>query len=209
MNRSFGLTVVGSLLMVAATWANPAPPPPPPVPEGHKIIDPHLCFEGIDDHKDYVFYVRCSFVGGRILEEVKAPKALKLAIKDVDRPTVNPQINNLFLLAMDRDQFNRRSKEDSSLEWLEESAQGVFSAKLTPPATTAPANLKDPPVTTYRVTLKDGKLSAQKIEDKKSSEGQQAGLLPMWAFGLVSSLSIAWLGIWAARRGAAATQSRT
>ncbi len=78
----------------------------------------------------------------------------------------------------------------------------MLAAELTAPATTAAADAKEVPVTTYRVTLKDGKLSAEKVEPKKSDPAKPSSSLPPWPFAIVASFSIAWLGLWFARRGA-------
>jgi hypothetical protein len=122
-------------------------------------------------------------------------------VKDAKPFALNAQrrIIDVTLLAMDRKEFEKRAREDSSLGWLSDKTEGVLKANINAPSTVVSADLKEAPVTTYRVTLKDGKLSAQMVRDRKTSD---AGPLPMWGFGLALTLSIASLGIWFARRRA-------
>lgn len=179
----------------------------PTVPKGHKVAEPPVRFEGTDKHADYVFYLHYwTNFGTNALVEVKGAEPIKL--KFSDRDNIVPSVH-MGLLAVERPEFEKRKKQDPSLKWLAEGKDGVLAAELkATPETIAPATVKEVPVTTYRVTLKDGKLSAEKMEPKKSGAANPAGMVPSWAFGLVSSLSIAWLGLWFARRGVPAAASK-
>ncbi|HYV36532.1 MAG TPA: hypothetical protein VE988_12545 [Gemmataceae bacterium] len=224
MARRFALAVTGSLLLVGVVSANSGPPK---LPEDQKRIDPPVRFEGVEKHADYVFYL---IAGGYYLSPVSVEvKDSNAGVLDFSKGAKSgaPVISTMVLLAMDRKDFEKRAKDDPkpkwlfdrkeiekrassdpSLKWVHQEVGGFMAAKLDPPAPTMPITVKDVPVTTYRVTLKDGKLTAEKVEGKKSGEGPQASLLPTWAFGIVSSLSIAWLGIWFARRGTTRGQSQ-
>jgi hypothetical protein len=198
MKRGLALAVLGSLAVTAAVSANAGPPS---VPKGQKRIDPLVRFEGVEQYPDYIFHVRCGavYLGTRWFPVQDAkPFALKFDSFKQSAPTLY-----MTLLAMKREDFNKRAKDNPKLDWLTENTPGVLSAKLDAPSVTIPVEQKDVPLTTYRVKLKDDKLSAEKVEDPKTGEGPPLGLVPAWTFGLVSSLSIGWLGIWFARRGAA------
>jgi hypothetical protein len=202
MSRKLALVLVSSLALVGALFANAGPPP---LPKGHKVAQPPVRFEGIDKHPDYIFhlYYYGGFLG-RTLVEVKDANAIKLDFKTKER---TPTVSYMALKAMERKEFDRRKQADAELKWFDDfKAEGVLAAKLTPPETTAPIAVKEIPVTTCRVTLKDGKLSAEKVEDKKRGGDGQAGLLPPWTFGILMSLSMTWFGIWLARRDSAAAK---
>lgn len=195
MARILALAMVGNLLTALAVFANAGPPP---VPEGRKVVEPRLRLEGVDKHADYVFHVYFNvlYVGSSLVE-VKDANPIELPLKWKDRL---PRVTDARLLAMERKEFERRKKDDSSLKWLTAETESVLSAKLTPPETTVPKTLKEPPVTTYRIAIKDGKLSADKVAPTKSDVKEPTGQLPLWAFGIAVSLSFSWLGIWFARR---------
>lgn len=199
MVRKLALALVSSLVMVGVVCANAGPPP---LPKGHKVAEPPVRFEGIDKHPDYIFHLYYSGVFlERTLVEVKDAHAIKL---DFKRKDSTPYVSIMALTAMERKEFDRRKKADPELKWFSSlKAEDPLMATLTPPATTVPIAVKEIPVTTYRVTLKDGKLSAEKVEVKKGAAEGQAGLLPPWTFGILMSLSMAWFGIWFARRGPA------
>ncbi len=199
MGRKLALVFISSLLMVAAVWGNAGPAP---LPKDRKVAEPPVRFEGIEQHPDYIFHLSYNVIyGGYTLVEVKDSKAFKLDFKWKDR---SPSVY-MTLLALERKDFDKRKKDDPSLKWLtdDRKPKGLLEAKLTPPETTVPLNTKEIPLTTYRVTLKEGKLSAEKVEDKKSGGETPTGSLPPLAFGIASSLSMTWLGIWCARRGRA------
>ncbi|HZZ80485.1 MAG TPA: hypothetical protein VFE62_18420 [Gemmataceae bacterium] len=183
------VAVVGTLMMVGAVSADV------PLPKDKKYIDPRVKFDGVEKYADHVFYLRfLTFTGGPArtpytLREVKDGKPFALNAKR--------RIINVTLLAMNRKEFAKLSKDDASLKWLSDKTEGVVTANVIAPSTVGSADLKEAPVTTYRVELKDGKLSVEMVRDTKRSD---AGPLPMWGFGLVLALSIASLGIWFARR---------
>ncbi len=196
MSRRLAFAVAVSLVVVAAVSGNAGPAR---LPKDHKRIDPPVRFEGIEKHSEYVFHVQC---GGAYLSyrtfQVKDAKSFPLDFPNFkDRA---PTISYMVLLAMKRQDFEKRAKADPKLEWLTEKTEGVLSVKLAPPSLVAPVTVKEIPVTTYRVTIKDGKLTAEKVAGAKSSAAPPASLLPNWAFGLVGSASVAWLGLWFVRR---------
>jgi hypothetical protein len=202
MGRKPAMALVSNLALAAAVFANAGPAP---LPKDRKVAEPPVRFEGLDKHPDYVFclHYHVLFRDSTLLE-IKDDQAFKLHFKFTDRSPVV----YMTLFAMERKEFEKRKKEDPSLKWLyEPSTKGVLQAKLNPPETTVPITVKDIPVTTYRVTLEDSKLSAEKVENKKCGE-ESTGLLPPWVFAMVSSLSIAWLGVWFARRDGARTFGR-
>jgi len=209
MSRKLAMALVSSLALVAAVFANAGPPP---LPKGHKVAEPPVRFEGIDKHPDHIFHL-CyggTFLGVTVVE-IKDANVIKLKFKfGLNSQDHKPNLSYMALVAMERKEFEKRQKENPSLKWLydEPKAKGVLEAKLVPPATTVPITVKEIPVTTYRVTLKNGKLSAEKVEDKKrGAEGPTGSLSPL-TFGIASSLSMAWLGIWFARRGSTAAKRR-
>src|SRR5262245_2105964 len=144
---------------------------PVPLPKGHKIAEPPVRFEGIDKLTDYVFCLQY-FEGDvgdppRItIFEVKDSNATKLIFKTKDSA---PKVTSMYLLAMERQEFDIRKKRDPSLGFLAGRADGVvyWEAKIPPPETTVPISVKYIPVTTYRVTFKDRKLSAEKVNSEK------------------------------------------
>jgi hypothetical protein len=198
MYRRLAIVLTCSLVMVGAVYANFGPAY---LPKDRKIAEPPVSFEGIDKHADYIFHLYYSgtYIGSDLIE-VKDANAIILKFK-LPKDRV-PVVSSMSLLAMDRTEFDKRKKDDPSLKWLNAETKGVLSAKLSPPPTTVPVTVKEIPLTTYRVTLKDGKLSAEKVEDEKKGEKEPTGLLPTWTFGIAGSVSIAWLGIWVARRRA-------
>jgi hypothetical protein len=202
MRGHFALTMLISVVMVGTLSANAGPPQ---VPKGRKVIEPAVRFEGIDKHPDYIFHLQygAAYFGARTVE-LKDAHPVKVTFQGsgfLSRGDRYPAVSYMALLAMQRNDFDRRKKDDPSLKWLNAETKGILEAKLTPPETTAPVTVKDIPVTTYRVTLKDGKLTAEKVEEKKNAAIEPAGGMPPWMFGIISSLSMVWLGIWFARRG--------
>ncbi|MBI3821977.1 MAG: hypothetical protein HY289_04770 [Planctomycetes bacterium] len=198
MNRKAPLTMLAVLVGAGVVFANAGPAP---LPKGRKVVEPPVRFEGIDKHPDHVFHAYyCAVYFGCKLVEAKEGESIKLSFKgDMFKGRV--PTTRLWLLAMDRKEFEKRKNDDPSLKWLTdtEKKQGVLWAEMKAPDTTAPETVKEVPVTTYRVTIKDGKLTGTKVEEKKSSALEP--LLPPWTIGLVGSLSLVWLGLWFARRG--------
>jgi hypothetical protein len=193
------LAILTTLSIDTAVWANAGPAP---VPKGKKVIEPVLRFEGIDKHADHVFYLRYAayyFEGACV--EVKDASPVKVAFKN--RGDRMPSVSYVALLAVERQDFDKRKKDDPSLKWMMYDKPGVLEAKLPRPETTAPIESKDVPEATYRVSMKDGKLHAEPMEMKKKDADQSTGLLPTWMFGIVCSLSITWCGIWFARKNRA------
>ena len=188
MIRCVVLSFVLLSTFVSNASADTAPPP------GHKRVNPYVRFEGIEKHADHLFYVQLqTFSGG------PGPKPNRLSQVIDSAPFTfyaEDRIQTLFLLAIERKEFDKRSKDETSLEWLTDKADGVKSALINSRSTT------------YCVSLKDGKLTLELVkelkhteaEDQRRTEAPPSSLLPMWAFGLVSALSLAGLGIWFVRR---------
>ena len=195
MNRNLPIALLSTLAIAAAAFANAGPPP---LPKDYKVVEPQYMFEGIDKHPDTIFHLYYyGLYMPRNVIEVKDAKAIKLEFRPKDRIS---EVTYIALKAMDRKEFERRKKADPELKWLDDpKAEGVLTAKLPRPNTTAPIAVKDPPASTWRITL-DGKLTVEKVEEKKRDEKRPTGLLPLWMFGMVSSLSMTWLGIWFVRR---------
>ena len=176
-----------------------------PLPKDLKYVDPRVRFEGIDNVADQVFYLR-------FLTFASAPGSTPYTLKEVKdaKPfNLNAQrrLTNMSLLAIERKDFDKRAKDDPSLKWLSDKTDGVKSASLQAPSTVGKISEKEVPVTTYRVALKDGKLTAEMVKDAKRGDAAPIGLMPLWVFGIVSALSIACLGVWAARRRHATPQA--
>jgi len=187
--------LVAILIVAAAASANFGPPY---VPKDRKVAEPPLSFAGVENHTDYVFYLRYDLqYGGYTLIEVKDNKAFKLDFKAKDRIA---SMRSLALLAMKRKDFDKRKQEDSSLNWLTKKPDGLLEAPLTPLETTVPIAVKEIPVTTYQVTIRDGKLNAEKVASEKSGAADWNRLVPPWAVGIACSISMTWLGIWFSRR---------
>jgi hypothetical protein len=169
-----------------------------PLPPDIKYVDPRVSFEGIDKYPDQVFLLRyLTFTGG----PGKTPYSL-VEVKDGNPFNLNAQrrLINVQLLTMKRDDYEKRAKDNPPSKWLDDKTEGVVVAKLATPPTTAPSTVKEAPVTQYRVEFKDGKLTAEKLEEKKGSLASPPGLPPVWAVGLVGSLCVASLGLWFVRR---------
>lgn len=192
MIRLTSIAILTALFSAAATYADV------PLPKDLKYVDPRVSFEGVEKHADHVFYLRfLTFSGG----PAGVPHRM-MEVKDGKPFNLNAQrrLGNLYLLAMERKEFEKRKSEDSSLKWLSEKTEGVKAAFINAPSTIGKVSETEVPVTTYRVTLKDGKLTAELVKDAKRGDATPGGLLPMWALGVVSALSLAGLGVWAARR---------
>ena len=158
-----------------------------------------MSFQGVENHTDYIFYLReppiishPSRSRPHSLIEVKDSKAFNLGAT---------RLADIKLLAMDRKEFDKRVKDDPSLNWLTPETKGILSAKVTPlPATAAPADVKETPVTTYNVSIKEGKLTVELVPDAKRSESAPTGLVPTGVAGLGIAICMAVMGLWLTRR---------
>jgi hypothetical protein len=192
MARSYFFAVVGSVLVASSAAADV------PLPKDLQYVKPRLRFEGIEAQPDYVFYLRyLTFSGGpagvpHTLTPVKDAKVFTL---DAARRLID-----MKLLAMDRKAFAKRAEDDPSLKWLTDKTEGVLSAGVPTPSTTAPASLKEAPVTAYHVALKNGQLTVEMLPKTKRGETAPFGPAPGWVIGLVGAISLVWLGLWLARR---------
>ena len=192
MNR---LAILAFALSVAVStaWADV------PLPSDLKYIDPRMRFDGVEEHKDYVFHLRfLTFSGG----PANTPYRL-IEVKDAKPFDLKSQrrLTGMALLAMERKEFDKRAKDDPSLKWLTDKTEGVLKASINAPSTVGSVKDKEVPVTEYKTSIKDGKLSAElQKKEKPRSEAAPDGRLPQLAFGVFSALSLAVLGIWFVRR---------
>ncbi len=198
MIRSLLLAVAAQLLTAAAVSADGVPH----VPRGMKYIQPHVRFADLDQYPDYVFFVWNRFLHHPAEDakdgppyQIKDASALRLSWGNRDRH---------ILLAMKRLDFERRAQYAPKLDWLTDKTEGVQSVGLRAPSHLAPVTMAEVPVATYHITFRDGRLAVD-LEDDARVTG---GLLPPWAFGLLASVAIAWLGLWFVRRRSAAPQPR-
>ena len=135
MGRTFVFAVASSLLFASAVLADL------PLPKNIKYVDPRVSFQGIEKNFDYVFYLRyLTFVGGpasvpHTLVEVKNSNAFNL--------NCQRRLMDMKLLALDRKEFDKRAKNDPSLKWLTHETEGVLWAEVSPPSTTAQADVKE------------------------------------------------------------------
>jgi hypothetical protein len=195
MIRTLALAVAALLLTTAAVSADGLPP----MPRGMKYVrDPQVRFAGFDQHPDYVFFLWYRFSRHPDSKDKDGPPS---QIKDVTVPRRLSWGNrsSWTLLAMKRLDFERRAKDASKLDWLTDKTEGVLSAGLPRPSNMAPETMEEVPVATYHVTIQDGKLSVE-LENDPRAAPPLGGLVPLWAFGLVGSVAIAWLGLWYVRR---------
>ena len=192
MGRTFVFAVAGSLLFAAGVFADIA------LPGNIKYIDPRVSFQGIEKHPDYVFHLRfLTFSGG----PANVPHRL-VEVKDSSVFNLNAarRLTDMKLLALERKEFDKRAKDDPSLKWLTDKTEGVLWASVTPPSTTAPANVKEAPVTIYNVSLEEGKLTVELLPGNKRSETAPAGLLSTWVAGLGITACLVCMGLWLRRR---------
>src|SRR5436309_1571277 len=116
MSRSWALAVLGGLAVTAAVSANAGPPS---VPKGHKRIDPLVRFEGVEQYPDYVFHVYCGgYYLNKSLFPVKDAKTFPLDFPGFKGRA--PVISTMALLALKREDFDKRSKDNPKLDWLVE-----------------------------------------------------------------------------------------
>jgi hypothetical protein len=201
MGRTFALAAACSLLLVSAASADIA------LPEDLKYVDPRVRFEGIDAHADHVFYLRYrTFSTG----PGRGVPYTMVKVKDSNafRIEAGRWLVDMELLALDRKEFEKRAKDDPSLKWLTDKTEGVLRARVDEPSNMASVNSKGAPLTIYRVSIEDGKLKAEMVEVQKSGRTAPTGPWPSVAFGSVSAMSLAWFGVWFARRGRLPSQRR-
>jgi hypothetical protein len=202
MKWKFAFVLIAAVVTHGVALANAGPTP---LPKDRKIVEPPVRFEGLDKHPDHVFYM---YYGAVYFEfkfvELKDAEPIKLSFNTKNR---SPDVY-LQVMALERTEFEKRKKADPTLKWFLESKDGVLIARPPAPKATAPLDVKDVPVTTYRVTLKDGKLNAEKIAPMKTGAVEPSGVMPTWIFGIIMSISIAWFGLWFARRGSATPASK-
>jgi len=197
MHRISGLAFAFAfaLVFVSAASADIA------LPKDQQQVDPKFCFEGTEKQGDTVFFLRyLTFVGSpsgvphRLLE-IKDDKAFPLGAQR--------RLSSLQVLALNRKEFEKRSKEDSSLKWLSDKTEGVLMVEIATPNVVFPVSQKEIPVNTYRLSIKDGKVIAEKLADKpgvKQGDATPFNPVPLWLFGILGAASVMWFGVWFARR---------
>ena len=196
MKRFFLLT--GAILLALASTSTADLPPPPGIVE----VTPRVRLVGMDKYPDHVFYVTLKTSRGN----PKAGTLLRFEMKNADPVTLKGsqrRIADMYVLAIDRKDFEKRKAADDTLAWLTEKADGVLSASVTPPSTVGKAKDKEVPVTEYTVSIADGKLTAamKAAEKAKSTSALSAdGQLQPWVIGIACALSLGLFGIWFARR---------
>jgi hypothetical protein len=181
--------------LIALSTAVADLPPPPGIVE----ITPRLRFTGVEKYPQHVFYVSLSTSRGNPTSGTQ----LRFEVKNADPVTLKGsqrRVANVFLLAMDKNEFEKRKGEDASLTWLTEKATGVLSAPLEAPPTFGPKGKEVPP-TEYSVTVDGGKLTAQPAaKTKRTSELSPDPATRPWVVGIAGTLSLALFGVWFARR---------
>ena len=154
-----------------------------------KHVDPKLRFEGIEDHGDYVFYLRFFNYHGN----PKFGRHYFVEVKNSDAFGLGNyrRLSDLSILALKRSEFERRSADDPSLQWLTNKTAGVLYAPLSMPGGVGTMLDSDTSVKAYRVTLASGELM---VEDVTPANWTRLSV------GLCAAISLIALGIWFARR---------
>lgn len=88
------------------------------------------------------------------------------------------------LLAMKRQDFERRAQDAPNLDWLTSKTVGVLSVGLPRPSFAAPETMQEVPVATYHVMIQDGKLSVEVENDPGGATGGLAADLGGGAGGV-------------------------
>ncbi len=83
------------------------------------------------------------------------------------------------LLAMKRQDFERRAQDAPNLDWLTSKTVGVLSVGLPRPSFAAPETMQEVPVATYHVMIQDGKLSVE-VENDPGRRHRRACCRPGW-----------------------------
>jgi hypothetical protein len=168
-----------------------------PLPPGIQYVVPRVRFAGVEKYPDHVFYLKFTTGTG-------APKTpMRFEVKKAEPITLTGsqrRITNMYLLALDRKEFEKRKGEDATFAWLSEKTPGVLSASLIPPSTTGSTKDKEVPVTEYEAAITDGKLTVSKVKMKASSELAPDREMRPWVIGIAIALSLAFFGVWFVRR---------
>jgi hypothetical protein len=192
MNQRHLLVALTLLLSAASARADHA------IPDYLTYVQPEMAFDGIAEQADYVFCLRYrTYEGGD-----KGVRHSVIRIRD-SKPFVldcNRRLEDMKLLAINRTDFEKRSKSEKSLTWLTEKTEGVLAAEVDPPSTKALKKAEKPPLTTYRVKLKDGKLAVETVSRPKVEETNSGGVLPNSMAGLALAAGLASLGLLFVRR---------
>ena len=188
-----------TVLMAAASVRGDIPLPP-----NLQYVDPVVKFEGVAKLSDYEFRLRfTSFTGAPtgVYRYLAVPEGKAFNLKAERR------LGPIQLLGLKRDAFERREKEDPTLQWLTDETPGVLAADVPTPPTTGPA--KQPvPVSSYRVRMKDDKLIVEAVDAPKDEK--KVGAAPRWSTwvsGIALSLACGGFGLWAVRNGRTARRS--
>lgn len=159
-----------------------------PLPPNRKYIDPIVRFEGVAKLSEYTFRLRfTTFTGGPTgdYRYLPVPDGKPFNLH------ASRRLADMQLLALKRDEFERREKEDSTLRWLTDETPNVLAADVPIPSTTGPIN-EPVPVTSYRVSLRDGRLTVDRLPaEKKVSVAPPRST---WIAGIALSLAVTALG---------------
>lgn len=166
-----------------------------PLPPNMHYIDPFVRFDGLAKLPEYEFRLRFqTFTGGPsgIYTYRTVPDGKSFNLK-CERRLIDMQ-----LLGLKREEFDRRAKEDKSLQWLTDEVPGVLAAEVSPPSTVGKRG-QPTPVSQYRVTLKDGVLQ---VEEIAVDRGGASFVSPWatWISGVALSFGAAGFGLWLSRR---------
>jgi hypothetical protein len=168
---------------------------PPPAPPQIKYSDALVRIAGIEKYPDQVFCVSYATSATSPSGQAEIRREI-VEVKTSDTITFKNTDGKLQLLAMKRDEFNRRAKADPTLHWLDAGTKGVMVAH------TLMAD-EPPMVTTCKVTVSKGflwlksKFTVETLPDRRRG---QLLLPPTWVLGMVGSLLAAGLGLWFTRR---------
>ena len=205
--------------VLASTWAfnvsADSAPPTRPTPLTHlKRVDPRVCFKGIEDYPDHVFFLWYYNLGRG--NPMGTPPSL-VEVKNSGVFTLNRgNFRTLTLLAMPRKDFDKRSAEDPSLVWLKGEPLGrhsendlawlrnipdVLYSYVQAPPTWASAYVDETPVTEYRVTLTDrGRLVVEVLAISEPNFTPPLWRWPTWVAGIFGSAALVGAGVWYVRR---------
>ena len=167
---------------------------------GEKSVNPLVRFMGIEEHQEHVFYLQ---IQREQRNEPDKPSPKLIEVKDSTPFNLNAgfRLESMYLLAIERKEFDKRAKDDPSLKWLTEEADGVMCAYPIMPSTIGLIDDVAVPLTSYRVTLQNGRLQVEGPDiEKVQKKSAWGNFMLMAAAGIFIALSLATLGIWFVRR---------
>lgn len=166
-----------------------------PLPIHLHEVKPRLRFEGIEDYPDKVFYLRVFTYGGN----PSRARPRWVEVKDSDTIVLNTssRLESVRLLAIDRAEFERRSRDDASLDWLESMSDD--GAELKGVSNETLITFPRAPRAAFRVRFADGRVIAEPIVDWFDHATTAAAI--------AAAAALAWMGVRWARRRAKSTAS--